>query len=102
MGSASPADRSPSRQISTSAPVTRTLSRASGSRNFQAKAINWSMRNRGRVPRLQMNREKTRYSFPRNRSQPGTHSSRPQAVQPPRYRVTMMAQTANAAMYSAA
>ena len=102
MGSATPADRSPSCQISTSAPATRTLSRASGSRNFQANVINWSMRSRGSVPRVQMNRKKTRYSLPRNSSQPGTHCSRPQAVQPPRYSVTMTAQTANAAMYSAA
>ena len=74
----------------------------SSSRNFQENAINWSMRSRGRVPRVQMNRKNTRYSFDRKISQPGTHSSSPQAVQPPRNSVTTTADTANPAKYSAA
>src|SRR3990172_9047176 len=100
-GSATFAEMSPSRQASTSPPAITTFSSASGSRNFQANAISWSMRSRGSVPRVQMNRKNTRDSLERNSSQPGTHSSSPQAVQPPRNSVTATAEIANPAKYSA-
>ena len=48
IGNTMPALTSYSRQISTSNAVSRTFTSASGSKNFQAKAMSWSIRKRGR------------------------------------------------------
>src|SRR6185437_11912059 len=83
-------------------PVTKTLSRAMGRMNFQAKPISWSMRRRGSVPRIQMKKKMSASSFAKNHIHDGiklrTESG---ADHPPRKSVMPSAEVANMPRYSA-
>jgi len=69
---------------------------ARGSRNFQAKAITWSIRRRGRVLRIQTIKKKTANTFIKNQRKGGSRGP----LQPPRKRVVIIAEIATASAYS--
>ena len=77
--------------------------RVSGTRNFQLKASRWSMRKRGRVPRIHI-RTKTMSRALRTRmmgARKGSRVSRPKKRQPPRKATAVITATPKVAAYSA-
>src|SRR4030042_1228970 len=83
-------------QMITSAAVMKTLISASGKTNFQASPINWSMRTRGRIVRVQTMTKKTMSVLRMNQSQGGKKGPR----QPLKKSVVMTADMAIASAYS--
>ena len=54
--------------------VTKMLMNASSISHFQAKFISWSMRTRGRVPRIHTKVNTKKYVLPMNHSRPATQA----------------------------
>src|SRR5262249_28934374 len=81
--------------------ATTTLISVMGSRNFQARFMNWSVRKRGIVPRAQMNRLSNTNSFVKNQTHDGMKSRNAKGdVQPPRNKVMPSPQMENKPKYS--
>src|SRR5208283_454624 len=82
-------------------PAATMLTSASGSMNFHARFINWSMRSRGSVPRIQMNVKTSAISLAKNQRYDGTQARNENgAVQPPRNNVMPSPLMANMPRYS--
>src|ERR1051325_5610763 len=83
-------------------PATTTLIKVMGNMNFQAKLMSWSMRKRGSVPRIQMNRKISAKSLRKNQMYEGIQSRNAKGdSQPPRNRVMPKLLTAKRPKYSA-
>src|ERR1019366_7533799 len=82
-------------------PAARMLVNVIGSINFQAKPMSWTRRNRGSVPRTQINTAMSASSLAKNQTYDGIHSRQASgACQPPRKSVMLRPLMPNMPRYS--
>ena len=83
-------------QIKTSIPVIIKLIIDKGKRNFQAKAISWSILTLGKVARVHIIKKYTKIVFTRNQNQGGSEGP----FQPPKKTVVIIADKVTASANS--
>src|SRR6185437_5570729 len=101
MGTAHTTQRTIPEGMKRQIPAEKITMSVMGSMNFHAKFINWSMRRRGSVPRIQMNTEISAISLAKNHIHDGMKVKNDNgAAHPPRNSVTASPLIANIPRYS--